>query len=136
MLTLSKCKQLFRCKFLGQLKFFKLYDENKNEILPAYGYRDGRTIKAAEDAEKIVPIDFLYERCGIPKLNFNTVYQLYADKVSGRLDRAKYLLKNTSMSVQRIAEECGYASAAHFMRQFKEREKMSAGKYRKEKINE
>ncbi len=71
---------------------YLLLDENKNEILPAYGYRDGRTIKAAEDAEKIVPIDFLYERCGIPKLNFNTVYQLYADKVSGRLDKAKYFM--------------------------------------------
>ncbi len=51
--------------------------------------------------------------------------------ISFRMDRAKYLLKNTSMPVQRIAEECGYTNSAHFMRQFKEREGMSAGQYRK-----
>ena len=51
--------------------------------------------------------------------------------ISFRLDRAKYLLKNTSLSVQRIAEECGYTNSAHFMRQFRERENMSAGQYRK-----
>ena len=82
------------------------------------------------------------QKTGLSASHFQRLYKKYfgisfnEELIVFRLDRAKYLLKNTSMSVQRIAEECGYASAAHFMRQFKEREKMSAGKYRKEKINE
>ncbi|MBQ8613183.1 MAG: helix-turn-helix transcriptional regulator [Ruminiclostridium sp.] len=35
------------------------------------------------------------------------------------------------MSVQLIAEECGYINTAHFMRRFKKRNNMSEGEYRK-----
>lgn len=77
-------------------------------------------------------------RTGLSTSHFQRLYKKYFDisfteeLISFRIERAKYLLKNTSMSVQRIAEECGYMSNAHFMRQFKNREKMSAGQYRRE----
>lgn len=77
------------------------------------------------------------EKAGLSASHFQRLYKKYfgvsfnEELIRFRLDRAKYLLKNTSMSVQRVAEECGYTSAAHFMRQFKDREKVSAGKYRK-----
>lgn len=81
-------------------------------------------------------------RTGLSGSHFQRLYKKHFDTsfteelITFRMDRAKYLLKNTSMSVQRIAEECGYTNAAHFMRQFKEREKMSAGQYRKVANNE
>lgn len=69
-----------------------LLDKYKKEILPAFCYRDSRTesiIPLVE--EKIAPKD-MYFKTGIQKQNFNTVYQLYADKLSGRLDEAEYFL--------------------------------------------
>jgi len=81
-------------------------------------------------------------RTGLSGSHFQRLYKKHfgisftEDLISFRMDRARYLLKNTSMSVQRIAEECGYTNAAHFMRQFKERQKMSAGQYRKAAKNE
>ncbi len=81
-------------------------------------------------------------RTGLSGSHFQRLYKKHFDTsftedlITFRMDRAKYLLKNTSIPVQRIAEECGYTNAAHFMRQFKEREKMSAGQYRKAEKNE
>lgn len=81
-------------------------------------------------------------RTGLSGSHFQRLYKKHfgisftEDLISFRMERAKYLLKNTSLTVQRIAEECGYTNAAHFMRQFKEREKMSAGQYRKAENNE
>lgn len=77
------------------------------------------------------------EKTGLSGSHFQRLYKKYfgisftEELITFRMDRAKYLLKNTSMSVQRIAEECGYTNCAHFMRQFREREGMSAGQYRK-----
>lgn len=57
-------------------------------IYPHYAYRDERTVKAAEEVHKIVPFEELYSRTGIQFQAFNTVYQLYDDKVNRRLDNA------------------------------------------------
>ncbi len=81
-------------------------------------------------------------RTGLSVSHFQRLYKKHfgvsfnENLITFRMDRAKYLLKNTSMPVQRIAEECGYTNSAHFMRQFREREGMSAGKYRKAENNE
>ena len=58
------------------------------EILPVYAYRDSRMDAVIDEVHKIIPFETLYERCGISFEKFNTVYQLYADKVAGRLDEA------------------------------------------------
>ncbi len=71
---------------------YVLLDENKKEILPVYSYRDGRTERVMEEVEALLPPAELYARCGIQKLSFNTIYQLYADKKAGRLERAAHLL--------------------------------------------
>ena len=55
-------------------------------------YRDSRTETAAQRVGEILTKEALYHSTGIQKQNFNTVYQLYCDKVSGKLDNAKYFL--------------------------------------------
>lgn len=57
-------------------------------IKPCYAYRDDRTIKSSEEVHKIVPFEELYARTGIQFQAFNTVYQLYDDKMNGRLENA------------------------------------------------
>ena len=62
---------------------------NKNQpVLPCYAYRDSRTEAAIDQVHAIMPFAELYRRTGIQFQPFNTVYQLYADKLAGRLDRA------------------------------------------------
>lgn len=71
---------------------YVLLDANKNEILPAFCYRDGRTEKVIPLVEEKIAAKDMYFKTGIQKQNFNTVYQLYADKLSGKLDNAEYFL--------------------------------------------
>ena len=56
------------------------------EVLPCYAYRDIRTQKSIPEVHRIIPFEELYRRTGIQFQPFNTIYQLYADKMAGRLD--------------------------------------------------
>ena len=71
---------------------YVLLDENKKEIKPCYCYRDGRTNAVVDEVESLVFPAELYAKTGIQKQNFNTIYQLYADKKNGRLLNAKCFL--------------------------------------------
>ena len=71
---------------------YVLLDESKNEILPAVSYRDGRTTEAVKEANNIISQAELYSRTGIQKQSFNTIYQLYCDKKSGKLSNAKHFM--------------------------------------------
>ena len=57
-------------------------DETVN---PVYAYRDGRTEAAIPEVHGRMAFSELYRRTGIQFQPFNTVYQLYADKLAGRL---------------------------------------------------
>ena len=71
---------------------YVLLDENKKEIKPCFCYRDSRTTAVVDEVESLVSSTELYAKTGIQKQNFNTIYQLYADKKNGRLLNAKYFL--------------------------------------------
>lgn len=71
---------------------YVLLDENQEEIKPCYCYRDNRTSNVIDEVESLVSSAELYIKTGIQKQNFNTIYQLYADKKNGRLQNAKYFL--------------------------------------------
>ena len=71
---------------------YVLLDENKKELLPAFSYRDNRNNLIQDEVAEIITQEELYAKTGIQKANFNTVYQLYCDKKSGKLDAAEYFL--------------------------------------------
>lgn len=71
---------------------YVLLDEDGKELLPVYNYRDSRTDSAVPKVEAVIPQEELYRLTGIQKQNFNTIYQLWCDKQSGKLDRAKTFL--------------------------------------------
>ncbi len=61
-------------------------------VLPCFAYRDGRTQAVIDEVHSIVPFEELYRRTGCQFQTFNTVYQLYEDKKSGRLEGVTGLL--------------------------------------------
>lgn len=71
---------------------YVLLDKDKKEFMPAVSYRDSRTSGIPEEIDKIIPRKELYERTGIQATSFNSIYQLYCDKKSGKLDNAEYFL--------------------------------------------
>ena len=71
---------------------YVLIDENDNEILPCYCYRDDRTKGIINEVHKLISFENLYSITGSQFQPFNTIYQLYADKLSGRLNNAKHFL--------------------------------------------
>ncbi len=71
---------------------YALLDENDNVIGDVFAYRDSRTEEPIKRVHEIVPFEKLYERTGSQFQIYNTVYQLYADKMSGKLERAERFL--------------------------------------------
>ncbi len=69
---------------------YVLLDENKKEILPCVCYRDPRTEGVVEKVKALCPD--LYAKTGIQTQSFNTIYQLYLDKLSGKLNGARHFL--------------------------------------------
>ncbi|MCQ2387016.1 MAG: rhamnulokinase [Clostridia bacterium] len=93
---------LKKCKEIGKIPTsigidtwgvdYALLDENDKLIGEIYSYRDERTLSVMDEVYSIVGEDELYNRTGIIKQVFNTIFQLYSDKKSGKLAKAKTFL--------------------------------------------
>ena len=55
------------------------------EVRPVYAYRDSRTEAVIPKVHEILPFAELYAKTGCQLQPFNSIYQLYADKLTGRL---------------------------------------------------
>lgn len=71
---------------------YVLLDKNDTVLGDAFCYRNQRTAEAVPRVHAVLPFESLYEKTGIQFASFNTVYQLFCDKESGKLDRAESLL--------------------------------------------
>ena len=93
---IAKCKEIGKTPCTVAIDTwgvdYVLLDESKQEILPAVSYRDSRTNRVINKVESIISAEELYLKTGIQKQNFNTIYQLYVDYLSGKLDNAKHFL--------------------------------------------
>ncbi len=93
---IAKCKEIDKIPCTVAIDTwgvdYILLDENEQEIMPAVSYRDSRTNEVISKVEDIISAEELYLKTGIQKQNFNTIYQLYTDKLSGKLDNAKHFL--------------------------------------------
>ena len=101
-LTNEVINGIAKCKELGKIPTsvaidtwgvdYVLLDENKKEILPVYAYRNTRHDGVQDSSEFPFTFEELYSKCGIQKLSFNTVYQLFCDAKCGRAAAAKHFL--------------------------------------------
>lgn len=95
---LKKCKELNKIPVSMGIDTwavdFVLLDEKDQVIGDTVGYRDARTDGMDEKLYQIIPEAKLYERNGIQKQIFNSIYQLYAikDKNPEDLEKAKTFL--------------------------------------------
>ena len=96
-------RKLFSNVVTGILEAFKLYPQieslsidtwgvdyvllkNDEEVYPVYAYRDDRTEAVIPQVHEKVPFSELYAHTGCQFQPFNTIYQLYGEKVKGRLE--------------------------------------------------
>ncbi len=81
-------------------------------------------------------VEELASRINISKSHFQHLYKdlfgcsVVTDMINGRLEYAKYLLQNSSLTVSAIADKCGYEHETHFMRQFKKFVGLTPGRFR------
>lgn len=71
---------------------YVLFDNDGNEILPCVSYRDSRTATAVDEVFAVISKEELYSKTGIQIQPYNTIFQLWCDKKSGKLDKASRLL--------------------------------------------
>ena len=89
--------------------------------------------------EKEWNIEALTRSMGLSKSHFHRIYkELFGtsckeDIISSRLEKVKWLLDNTSLTVSQIAEESGYSNTSHFIRQFSSRTGLTPSAYRRKK---
>lgn len=93
-----------KCKEIGKIPVsmgidtwgvdFVLLDKEDKILGDTVGYRDGRTHGMDEEVYKIIPEEELYQRTGIQKAIFNTIYQLMAVKQNHpeHMEQAKAML--------------------------------------------
>lgn len=93
---------LKECKKAGKIPYsvgidtwgvdYALLNEKDELIGDVVCYRDERTKSSANAVHQIIPFSELYSKTGIQYAQFNTVYQLMEDKLSGKLDSAECFL--------------------------------------------
>lgn len=98
-----------------------------------------RTLKTIENKfpEKL-NIDYLADESGVSKYHFSREFKRYMGTTlheyltTIRLTHAKELLKYTDKSVEEVAYESGFNQPSHFIQTFREHEKTTPLRYRKD----
>ena len=101
-LTSDVVNGIAECKKLGKIPEtvaidtwgvdYVLFDKENKEILPCVSYRDSRTATAVDEVFAVIPKEELYAKTGIQTQAYNTIFQLWCDKKSGKLQNATRLL--------------------------------------------
>lgn len=101
-LTSNVVAGIAECKKIGKIPetvaidtwgvdYVLMNTENK-EILPCVSYRDSRTASAVAEVFDVISQEKLYAKTGIQTQPYNTIFQLWCDKKSGKLKNVKKLL--------------------------------------------
>ncbi len=93
---LKECKKINKIPtYIGLDTFgvdYCLLDENDRLVRDIYSYRDARTDISKIEFEKEMGIDILFKKTGVYTHSFNTIYQLYDDKIHGLLKKTKTIM--------------------------------------------
>ncbi len=89
------------------------------------------------DLQKNWTVGEMAAKMGLSNSRFSVIYKdrfkisQNEDLILMRIDKAKNLLLSTSLKLNSIATQCGFANEFYFSRIFKEKEKITPGEYRR-----
>ena len=107
----------------GAFSYRESFDALRNDIM--------------KHPEKDWNIDSITRRMGLSKTHFHRIYKEFYgssckdDIICSRLEKVRWMLDNTTLTIVQIAEECGYSNNSHLIRQFTGRTGMTPSAYRK-----
>ena len=78
--------------------------KGNEEVLPVYAYRDSRTEAVIPEVHEKMSFSELYRHTGCQFQPFNSVYQLYADKLAGRLENVTDVLMIPEYLMYRLCD--------------------------------
>lgn len=88
------------------------------------------------DPQEDWSIDIICKKMMLSRSYIQHLYKLFFERSitedikRGRIERAKYLLSSSNMTVTSVSRACGYESDVHFMRVFKAETGLTATEYR------
>ena len=109
---------------------------DKREVLPYQEQLKALRLQLQSAGVKKTSIRECAKGLGISDTYFQHLYtktfgvSFQKDLIGMRISHAKYLLLSTDMTLEQVAELCGYTSEVHFYRQFKQMVHMTPAKYR------
>lgn len=116
---------------LGELAAPQQLSATQNAaIRPALAY-------ISKNSEREVTVEQLAAACGLSPCHFIRVFKKHTGNTPHeyllhyRLGQAKELLLRTAMSIEEIGERCGFNSASHFVRAFRQSNAMTPLQFRK-----
>jgi len=122
------------CNYLGRLILLELHTQSSKTIRNRTVYEVAEWIRIHDDQPlktRDVAEHFRYNPDYLNRLfrqEFGKSLKSYIDQV--RMGRIKNMLLNTSLSVQEIAEQCGFKDYKHFLKFFKHHQKISPKEFR------
>ncbi len=78
--------------------------KGSKEVLPVYAYRDSRTEAVIPEVHEKMSFSELYRHTGCQFQPFNSVYQLYTDKLAGRLENVTDVLMIPEYLMYRLCD--------------------------------
>lgn len=132
-------------KTASMQKYFELIllklSENINQRNPEYEHQYYESFCKLRNDIQLAPqnrwtIDEISKKINLSRSYIQHLYKLFfntsiiSDVQKYRMDRAKYLLAATDMTVTSISQSCGYDNDVHFMRTFKKVTSMTPSEFR------
>jgi AraC family carnitine catabolism transcriptional activator len=106
-------------------------EHQRTEVVARFGVHDKKLVQAIQTMqshlEEAVAIDDLAERLGVTRRQMERLFAAHlqtspaAFYLNLRLDRARQLLQQSDMGIMAIAVACGFSSASHFGRAYRQR---------------
>lgn len=126
---------------MNHLKTAYLVKNNFTEYSPYQTQLQALRLELSNSISEAHSIREQAQKMGVSESYFQHLYtdffgiSFQKDLILMRVEHAKYNLTTTDLTIEQIAELCGYASEVHFYRQFKSVTGITPAKYRKRELS-
>lgn len=123
--------------------FYELFRTIRSTKMPSPDFLSTKNEKLTylrtrlfQEPSQFKSIDDMADFMNLSRSGFQHLYSkvfgknVMQDVISGRIEKAKNLLKTTNLTISEIAGKCSYKTEYHFMRQFKEQTGLTPTEYR------